>query len=65
MQGMPSFRAQEANQGLEDALVLATLINRIRNQQAGNNGEAIAVGEVERVRGRAIHPIEEGYGNLD
>lgn len=40
--GMPPFRAQGANQGLEDAFVIATLISRIRDQQAWNDAEAIA-----------------------
>lgn len=39
--GMPPFMAQGVNQGLEDALVVATLISYISGRQAWNDAEVI------------------------
>lgn len=50
--GMPPFIAQGANQGLEDALVIATLLAKISSQQDWDNTQAIesALENYERLR---------------
>jgi 2-polyprenyl-6-methoxyphenol hydroxylase-like FAD-dependent oxidoreductase len=40
--GMPPFAAQGANQGLEDAVVIATLIIKIIAEQGLDNPEIIS-----------------------
>ncbi|QIR40755.1 FAD-dependent monooxygenase [Tolypothrix sp. PCC 7910] len=50
--GMPPFMAQGANQGLEDAMVVTTLINNIAKENDWDNKQAIATAfeKYERLR---------------
>lgn len=59
--GMPPFIAQGANQGLEDALAIATLIAKIRSQQDWDNTQAIesALENYERLRRPLIGYIQK------
>lgn len=58
---MPPFMAQGANQGLEDALAIATLIGNISEQQDWDNTQAIeqAFTKYERLRRSFIACIQK------
>lgn len=59
--GMPPLMAQGVNQGLEDALVIATLISRISDQQDWNDSQAInrAFEVYERLRRPMIARVQK------
>lgn len=59
--GMPPLMAQGVNQGLEDALVIATLISRISEQQDWNDSQAIdrAFEIYERLRRPMIARVQK------
>lgn len=73
--GMPPFIAQGANQGLEDALAIATLTAKISSEQNWDNIQAIksALENYERLRRplmtyvqkatleNFVHPVEERF----
>jgi 2-polyprenyl-6-methoxyphenol hydroxylase-like FAD-dependent oxidoreductase len=59
--GMPPFMAQGANQGLEDALVVTTLITKIAEENNWDNLQAIAkaFGKYEHLRRPLIAYVQE------
>ena len=59
--GMPPFMAQGANQGLEDAFTIATLIAQIQNQQAWNDPQAItqAFEHYEQIRRPVVARVQK------
>ncbi|MBU7582918.1 MAG: FAD-dependent monooxygenase [Nostoc sp. TH1S01] len=59
--GMPPFMAQGANQGLEDAIVVTTLIHKIAQENNWNNKQAIALAfkKYEQIRRPFMEYIQE------